>query len=65
VIPEREGFGDHGGVGRLVYEAAAYDRAKKARLRPVRALYGKPSSKWLGAVMKLILQATREIAKQS
>jgi hypothetical protein len=52
-------------VGRLVYEAAAYDRAKKARLRPVRALYGKPSPKWLGAVMKLILQATREIAKQS
>jgi hypothetical protein len=52
-------------VGRLVYEAAAYDRAKKARLRPARVLYGKPSPKWLGAVTKLILQATREIAKQS
>jgi hypothetical protein len=52
-------------IGRLIYEAAAYDRAKKTRLRPARVLYGKPSPKWLGAVTKLILQATKEIAKQS
>jgi hypothetical protein len=51
-------------VGRLVYEAAAYNRAKRARLCPARVLYGKLHPKWLGAVTKLILQATRKIAKQ-
>lgn len=51
-------------VGRLVYEAAAYGRAKKARLDPVRALYGKPPPKWLTEISKIGHEATREIAKQ-
>lgn len=34
-------------MGRCVYEAAAYDRAKKARLRPKDVLYGSPATKWL------------------
>jgi len=50
--------------GRLVYEAAAYNRAKQARLPPARALYGKPAPKWLTQVSKLCFEATKEIAKQ-
>lgn len=49
-------------VGRLVYEAAAYNRAKEARLDPVRALYGKPTPKWLVEVSKIAHEATLEIA---
>jgi hypothetical protein len=52
-------------VGRLVYEAAAYNRAKKAGLHPARALYGKPAPKWLKEVSTICLDASREIAKQS
>ena len=51
-------------AGRLVYEAAAYNRAKSARVRPTQALYGKPTPKWLAEVAKVSLEATREIAKQ-
>jgi hypothetical protein len=51
-------------VGRLVYEAAAYNRAKTTRVRPARILYGKPAPKWLGEVSKACLAATREIVKQ-
>jgi hypothetical protein len=52
-------------VGRLIYEAAAYNRAKKARLRPTQALYGKPAPKWLKEISKIALEASREIAKQN
>jgi hypothetical protein len=52
-------------VGRLVYEAAAYNNAKKTRLHPVRALYGKSAPKWLKEVSRICLDASREIAKQS
>ncbi len=51
-------------VGRLVYEAAAYNRVKKARLRPAHVLYGESAPKWLGEISKFSLEATREIAKQ-
>jgi hypothetical protein len=50
-------------VGRLVYEAAAYNRAKKVRVRPTRTLYGKPTPKWLGDISKICLAATRKTAK--
>ena len=50
-------------LGRLVYEAAAYNRAKQARLIPSHALYGKPTAKWLIEVSAISLRATRTIAK--
>jgi len=49
---------------RLVFEQAAYNRAKKSNLEPVRALYGKPAPDWLVSVGREALKATREIAKQ-
>jgi hypothetical protein len=52
-------------VGRLVYEAAAYNRAKDARLRPTQALYGKKAPKWLIDVSRVALEATLEIAKRN
>jgi len=52
-------------AGRLFYEAAAYNRAKRARVHPAQALYRKPVTKWLAAISKLCLDTTREIAKQS
>lgn len=51
-------------VGRLVYEAAAYNRAKEARLGPARALYGKPIPKWLVEISKICGAASLKIAKQ-
>ena len=51
-------------VGRLVFEASTYTKAKKARLSPARALYGKPPSKWLTEISKIALDATQQIAKQ-
>jgi hypothetical protein len=50
--------------GRLVYEAAAYNRAKEVRVRPEQALYEKPRPKWLGEISKICFAATREISKQ-
>lgn len=50
-------------VGRLVYEAAAYNRAKAVRLRPAQALYGKPTPKWLTRVSNISLKATRLIVQ--
>ena len=50
---------------RLAYEAKTYQRAKAARLTPQRALYGTPSTKWLGLVANVAMQATRAIAEAS
>jgi hypothetical protein len=49
-------------MGRLVYEVAAFHRAKEARLDPHKALYGKPSPKWLVEIGRITLEATRRIA---
>ncbi|MEE1610554.1 hypothetical protein [Microvirga sp. CF3016] len=49
-------------AGRLVYEAAAYNRAKQARLRPEQALYGKPTPKWLSEIAGIALIATQKMA---
>ena len=51
-------------VARLVYEAAAYNRAKEARLRPVAALYGNPAPKWLSDVAEIALAASRRAVKE-
>jgi hypothetical protein len=48
-------------VGRLVFETAAYHRAKSARLHPKKALYGTPAPKWLVEVGRIALAATRKI----
>jgi hypothetical protein len=48
-------------TGRLVYEAAAYTRAKNARLEPKAALYGKPPTKWLEQVSAIALEATKTV----
>ncbi|MER8505057.1 MULTISPECIES: hypothetical protein [unclassified Mesorhizobium] len=45
-------------LARLVYEAAAYGRAKALRLKPSEALYRRPPSKWLRLVSKIALDAT-------
>jgi DNA-binding MltR family transcriptional regulator len=50
-------------VGRLVYEAAGYNRAKAQGVPPHRALYGgKPAPKWLGDISKKCVAATRAVA---
>ena len=48
-------------VGRLVFETAAYHRAKSAKLDPHKALYGKPTPVWLREVSRIALTATRKI----
>jgi hypothetical protein len=48
---------------RLVYEAAAYDRAKAARLTPYKVLYGETKPLWLRGVAKLAAKATAEITR--
>jgi hypothetical protein len=52
-------------VGRLAYEAAGYNRAKKIRVSPAKVLYGKPTPKWLGQIARECLRATRDISKQA
>ncbi|MEP9397746.1 hypothetical protein [Mesorhizobium sp. KR2-14] len=49
-------------VGRLVYEVAAYHRAKTAKLEPHKALYGKPVPEWLGSITRIAFNTTRTIA---
>lgn len=51
-------------VARLVYEGAAYYRAKEARLVPARALYGKPASKWMSVIAVLAKHATDSILSE-
>lgn len=48
-------------VGRLVYEAAAYHRAKSAKVDPHKALYGKSAPMWLREVSRIALDATLKI----
>jgi hypothetical protein len=52
-------------AGRLFYEAATYNRAKEARVRPAQALYGKPAPRRLAAISKLCLDTTRQIANRT
>jgi len=49
-------------MSRLVYEAAAYHRAKAANLHPQHALYDDPPPKWLHLVGEVALDASRQIA---
>jgi len=49
-------------MSRLVYEAAAYHRAKAANLHPQHALYDDPPPKWLRLVGEVALDASRQIA---
>jgi DNA-binding MltR family transcriptional regulator len=51
-------------TGRLVYEAAAYNRTKAARLSPVRTLYGESKPVWLQQIAVIASDATRRIAAQ-
>jgi len=79
LLAEREGLADLKGpfepltafrirmvwiVGRMVYEAAAYHRAKSVRLQPQKALYAKPGTKWLTAVGKIAMKSTSEIVRR-
>ena len=50
-------------VGRLTYEAEAYYLAKKARLSPVRALYGAGVTTWLASVAAVCMSETRAIIR--
>lgn len=48
-------------AGRLTYESAAFNRAKRARLSPAKALYGKDPTKWLTEVARICEDATRSL----
>ncbi len=48
-------------VGRLTYEAAAYQRAKRARLEPARALYLDEGTSWLADVATECMTTTTKI----
>ena len=49
-------------AARFTYEAAAWNRAKQARLIPMHALYQEPITKWLTEVSRISMGATRKIA---
>lgn len=49
---------------RLAYESKAYQKSRDAKLTPHRALYGQPSTKWLGVVAGIAMEATRAIARK-
>lgn len=52
-------------TARLVYESAAYARAKAAKLQPIKALYDAEAKPiWLRQIATLASDATREIAKR-
>lgn len=48
-------------VGRLTYEAAAYHRAKAARLSTYRALYEDGGTTWLKAISNICIGATQRM----
>ncbi len=48
-------------AGRLTYEAAAYQRAKDARLSPIRALYEDGGTAWLTSVSQVCMTATKQL----
>lgn len=48
-------------AGRLTYEAAAYHRAKAARLSPYRALYEDGGTTWLNAISGICTRATQHM----
>jgi hypothetical protein len=52
-------------LGRLTYEAAAYHRAKQARLSPHRALYESGGTAWLRKVAGVCMDATRSAVSDS
>ncbi len=49
-------------AGRLTYEGAAFNRAKRAHLDPINALYGNGSTKWLAAIANICWSATRAVS---
>lgn len=52
-------------AGRLTYESAAFNKAKRARLSPTKALYGNGSTKWLAEVARICADATRSVSFQA
>lgn len=50
-------------AGRLRYEAAFYDLAKKARLSPARALYDDGGTTWLREVSAICMDATKSVVR--
>jgi hypothetical protein len=51
-------------AGRLTYESATFSKAKRARLSPMKALYGKGSTRWLAEVAQICADATRNVSSQ-
>ncbi|MDQ2891517.1 MAG: hypothetical protein M3R64_00305 [Pseudomonadota bacterium] len=52
-------------AGRLTYESAAFNKAKRARLSPMKALYGNGSTNWLAEVAQICANATRSVSLQA
>lgn len=52
-------------AGRLTYEGAAFNRAKRARLSPMKALYGDGSTKWLAEIARICADGTRSVSFQA